>query len=87
MAQSKKYSCRVSQNDTGWTAEIVRRASAKKSIVTKKQDGFASETEAQAWGETEVSSFLKKLNENESSKRRAKKAEQELKAAQAKKDL
>lgn len=86
MTQSKKYSCRVSQDGTTWTAEIVRRASAKKSIVTTKQAGFASEAEAQAWGETEVTGFLKKLNENESKKRREKKAELELKTAQDKKD-
>ncbi|MDH5184965.1 MAG: DUF3622 domain-containing protein, partial [Gammaproteobacteria bacterium] len=62
MTQSKKYSCRISQDGTNWSAEIIRRASAKKSIVTKKQDGFATEAEAQTWGETEVSNFLKKLN-------------------------
>lgn len=77
MTQSKKYSCRVSQDGATWTAEIVRRASSKKSIVTKKQAGFASEAEAQTWGESEVTGFLKKLNESESNKRRAKKAANE----------
>lgn len=86
MTQSKKYSCRVSQDGSTWTAEIIRRASSKKSVVTTKKAGFASEAEAQAWGEKEVQAFLKKLNENESSKRRAKKAELEQKAAQAQRD-
>ena len=86
MTQSKKYSCHVSQDGTTWTAEIVRRVSSKKTHTTKKQSGFVSEAEAQAWGESEVKTLLNNLNKSESEKRRAKKAELEQKAAQQKTD-
>lgn len=74
MTQRKKYTCRVSQTDSSWTIEIVRRVTAKKTVVTKQQGGFATEAEAQAWGETELKALLKKLNTNKSNKRGAKKA-------------
>ena len=76
MKQSKKYTCRVVQNNTGWTAEILRRVSSKKTIVTKSQGGFASESDAQEWGQAEVMAFLKKLNVSELNKRRAKRGEE-----------
>ena len=76
MTQSKKYTYRVVQDDTGWTTEIIRRASSKKSIVTKKQGGFATESAAQEWGQTEVKAFLKNLNVREMEKRRAKRSEE-----------
>jgi hypothetical protein len=69
MAKSKKFELRVVQNDTGWTVEIIRQKTAKETIVSKSQDGFASEAEAQAWGETELVSFLEALTER--NKRRA----------------
>ncbi len=59
MASSKKYNCRVTQEDTSWTAEILRRKTARESIVSKSQTGFASEAEAEAWGQEELKNFLK----------------------------
>lgn len=61
MTQSKKYDYRVTQDKKTWTAEIIRRASSKKSVVSKSQDGFATEAEAKAWGEAELKSFLENL--------------------------
>ncbi|MCW8826417.1 MAG: DUF3622 domain-containing protein [Gammaproteobacteria bacterium] len=58
MSKGNKYDFRVVQEKSGWSAEIVRRVSARKSIVSKRQDGFASETEAQQWGENELKSFV-----------------------------
>ncbi|SIS99704.1 DUF3622 domain-containing protein [Neptunomonas antarctica] len=69
MSKSKKFELRVVQNDTGWTVEIIRQKTAKETIVSKSQDGFTSAEEAQAWGETELESFLKALTER--NKRRA----------------
>lgn len=73
MNPSKKYSCRVIQNGSAWTAEVVRRVTSKRSLVTKSQDGLATEAEALAWGEKEVNALLKSTNTKEMSKRRAKK--------------
>ena len=75
MTQSKKYSYRVVEENKVWSAEILRRASSKKTIVSKKQDGFASEAEAKDWGEQQVVAFLKNMNERELNKRREKKGE------------
>lgn len=77
MTQSKKYDYRVVQDNTHWTVEIIRRVTAKKTLVSKNQTGFNTEAEAQAWGQEEVKAFLKQLNLNEQNKRRAKQREQE----------
>ncbi|MCF6282324.1 MAG: DUF3622 domain-containing protein [Candidatus Polarisedimenticolaceae bacterium] len=71
MAKSKKYDCRVVRDASSWVAEIVRRVTAKESIVSKRQDGFATEAEAEAWGQNELKSFLGGLSER--NKRHAKK--------------
>ena len=66
---AKKYDYRVEQDKSGWTAEIVRRASSKKTVVSKRQDGFATESHAQAWGQSELKSFLE--GQDKRNKRRA----------------
>lgn len=63
MNPSKKYSFRTTQTKDTWNAEIVRRASAKKSIVSKTQSGFKTEAEATEWAEKELSVFLQKQTE------------------------
>lgn len=63
MTKGKKYDYRVVPGKTGWSAEIIRRVTAKKTVVSKSQDGFATELEAQAWGESELKSFSQNLNE------------------------
>lgn len=59
MANSKKYDYRIVQDDENWTAEITRRASSKKTVVSKSQGGFSSEPDAKAWAENELVTFLK----------------------------
>lgn len=68
MPKSRKYDIRVTQTEAGWSGEIVRRASAKKSVVSKTQDGFATEAEARAWADAEMVAFLA-LNERNKRKR------------------
>ncbi len=72
MKPSKKYNCQLVQDGAGWTAEVVRRVTSKRSVITKSQAGFASETEALAWGQHEVAALLKTTNLKELAKRRAK---------------
>lgn len=58
MAKSKKYDYRVTTSETGWVAEIIRQVTSKKTVVSKSQDGFTTETEAKAWGQQELKIFV-----------------------------
>jgi len=72
MAQGKKYSFRVIQSDGRWSAEIRRQASHKKTVVSKRQDDFSTEAEAQSWAEKELEQFTqqqKARNERKAEKR------------------
>jgi len=60
MSISKKYDFQIFAEKDTWRADIVRRASAKKSIVSKTQAGFKSEAEAVEWAEKELGLFLQK---------------------------
>jgi len=73
MAKSNKYDYQLTQDNSTWSVKIVRRVTAKKSMVSKSQDGFASEAEAKEWGEKQLILFLEKLskrNKNNSEKRK-----------------
>ena len=76
MAKGKKYDIRIVQDKKGWTAEIIRQVTSTKTMVSKSQKGFATEAEAQAWGENELKAFMQSLAER--NKRRAEKRKQEL---------
>jgi hypothetical protein len=63
MAKGNKYEYRVVQDKEGgtWMAEITRRVTSRKTVVSKSQGGFATEAEALAWGEEAIQSFVKNL--------------------------
>ncbi len=63
MAKGKKYDFSVLQQESSWAVAIIRQVTSTKTVITKSQEGFASESEAQAWGEAELSAFLHKLTE------------------------
>jgi hypothetical protein len=71
MAKGKKYDYRVVQDKKTWAAEIVRQATTKKTVVSKSQDGFATEADAKEWGEKELKVFMENLGER--NKRRSEK--------------
>lgn len=71
MTQSKKYAYRIITDNAGWAVEIMRRKTTKQTVVSKRQDGFTSESDAQAWGEKELSIFVQ--NQNERNKRHSEK--------------
>ena len=73
MAKGKKYDYRIVEDNASWTAEIIRQATSKKTVISKSQGGFSSEVEAKEWGQNELKSFLKNLNER--NQRRAEKRE------------
>jgi hypothetical protein len=71
MSQSKKYDFRTTQSKDIWSADIIRRASAKNTVVTKTKVGFKTEAEAKQWAEQELVTFTEK--QNAQNKRRAEK--------------
>jgi len=63
MSKGKKYDYRVAEGQTGWIAEITRQVTSKETIVSKSQDGFATEAEAAEWAQREIQIFVKNLAE------------------------
>ena len=65
MAKGKKSDYRAIQDEGGitWTAEITRRVTSRETVVSKSQGGFATESEALAWGEEKIKSFVQHLVE------------------------
>lgn len=61
MSQNKKFDYRVIEVEGMWKAEITRRASAKKTVISKRKAGFSSEAEAEAWAKEELQVFLENL--------------------------
>lgn len=55
---SKKYQSEVLQDGDSWTARITRQVTSRKSLVSKQQEGLASEAEAKAWVETNMAEFI-----------------------------
>ena len=42
MSKGKKYEYQLTEVDGGWKAEITRRVTSKKKVVSKSQDGFTT---------------------------------------------
>lgn len=71
MSNSKKYDYRVAKNRKNWKAEIIRQVTSRKTAVSKRKTGFATETEAKDWAENELKAFIENL-----SKRNVRRAKQ-----------
>lgn len=71
MATEKKFTVRVVQENETWAAELVRRVSARRTKVSKRQDGFSSEAEATAWAEKELKQLLANVYARRMKKERA----------------
>jgi len=76
IVKGKKYSYRTVKDGASWTAEILRRKTSTEIVISKSQSGFSTESDAQAWGERELKSFLQNLSERNKrhSEQREKKA-------------
>lgn len=61
MTQTKKFDFRLIQENDTWTAQITRRMTARKTVVSKKKQGFESEADAQTWAETQLKAYLENL--------------------------
>ncbi len=66
---NKKYEIYTTEENNSWTGGVVRRVTARKTAITKSQQGFASEVEATAWAETELKALLKVLAERNERKK------------------
>ena len=67
----------MTEKRNGWAAEIVRQVTSRRSVVSKREMGFESEAQAQAWAEKELSGFIEnqaKRNERKALARKEKKA-------------
>ncbi len=58
MSNSKKFDIRLLEEGSTWTAQITRRKTARETIVSKSETGFASEKEAKAWADEALVEFL-----------------------------
>lgn len=85
MSKGKKYDYRVAKNRNDWKVEITRQATSSKTVVSKRQAGFATEEEAKEWGEKELKSFAENLAEKNKrhGKQRELRDEKEADEAQA----
>ena len=70
-----KFNYRIVQDENSWTAEIIRKVTAKKTVVTTKQSDFVSEEEAETWAKKKLLSFVKELNEKRQQQKEAKEAQ------------
>lgn len=76
---SKKYQSEVLQEGDTWTARITRQVTSRKSMVSKQQDGFSNETEAQAWVETNLAEFVNTQKSANSRQGTSRKGQEEMK--------
>ncbi|TEW54971.1 DUF3622 domain-containing protein [Psychromonas sp. RZ22] len=60
MTQQKKFDYQIKQDANTWSAEITRRISARRSSISKRQDGFVTEALAIEWATAELAGFLEK---------------------------
>jgi len=61
MAQQNKFDYRITQDDGKWNAEITRRVTARRTNVSKRKKGFASEESAQAWAKETLTQYIENL--------------------------
>jgi len=74
--RKKKYQSEILQEGDRWTARITRQITSRKSIVSKQQGEFMSETEAQEWVQTNLAKFVD-TQKNANSRQSVNRKEQE----------
>lgn len=73
-----KFDYRLVEKSDTWTAQIVRQVTSRRTMVSKKQAGFASEEEAKAWAENELVEFSKNQAERNVRKAEQRRANEEV---------
>ncbi|MCG7588418.1 DUF3622 domain-containing protein [Photobacterium sp. OFAV2-7] len=69
MANGKKFDYRVVEKRNGWAAEIIRQITSRRTTISKRETGFATEAEATEWAEKTLVEFVQ--NQIERNKRKA----------------
>ncbi|BDU38163.1 DUF3622 domain-containing protein [Vibrio nigripulchritudo] len=72
MSKNRKFAIRVSEKRKGWTAEITRQVTSRRTMVSKRESGFESEAQAQDWAEKTLAEFVEnqaKRNDRKAEKR------------------
>ena len=64
MPSNKKYDFIVEPSGSKWVAKVTRKASSKKTVISKQKDGFKSQEEAQSWAESTLEELTKTLKES-----------------------
>ena len=78
MANGKKFDYRVVEKRNGWAAEIIRQVSARRTTISKRQAGFATEAEATEWAEKALAEFVQSQVERNKRKALQRKAVDEV---------
>ncbi len=79
MSKNPKFAIRVTEKRNGWSAEITRQVTSRKTVVSKRETGFDSEEKAKAWAEQELAGFVQNQvvrNERKATQRQEREAEQ-----------
>ncbi|ALG50874.1 TPA: DUF3622 domain-containing protein [Vibrio parahaemolyticus] len=79
MSKNPKFAIRVTEKRNGWSAEITRQVTSRKTMVSKRETGFDSEEKAQVWAEQELAGFIENQvvrNERKAVQRQEREAEQ-----------
>ncbi len=77
MSDNKKFTVKVTEKKNGWAAEIVRQVTSRKTVVSKREMGFETEAQAQAWAEKELVGFIENQAKRNERKALARKEKQE----------
>ena len=76
MSKNPKFAIRTTEKRNGWSAEISRQVTSRKTIVSKREMGFESQELAQEWAEKELAGFVK--NQAERNDRKAAQRQERL---------
>ena len=74
MSENKKFTIRLTEKRNGWSAEIIRQVTSRRTVVSKREMGFESQELAQAWADKELAGFIEnqaKRNERKAEARAA----------------
>ncbi|MDP2574095.1 DUF3622 domain-containing protein [Vibrio sp. vnigr-6D03] len=72
MSKNRKFAIRVTEKRNGWTAEITRQVTSRRTVVSKRETGFESEVLANEWAEKTLAEFVEnqaKRNDRKAEKR------------------
>jgi len=64
MSTNKKYDYQIEQRNSIWTAQITRKVTSKKTVISKEKTDFTSDADATKWAIKTIAEFTKTQNLN-----------------------